>query len=239
MCANYHPVTRTDRLLTYFGIERQAGELPLEFTPEAWPTGLAPFIRRSDDGSGRTLEAGLFGLLPHFAKEVAYGRRTYNARSETVHQLVSFKTAWARGQRCIVPAEAIFEPCWESGKGVRWRIQQPGDVPMGIAGVWAMHPWLKDPAGKALLSFAMLTVNADGHPVFKRMHRPDDEKRMVLILDPADYDRWLQCTVGEAPSFFKQWSQPLDAFPAPLPSRSKNRPARDATPDPDTGELPF
>ena len=88
MCANYRPVTRTDRLLTFFGIERWSDELPLEFNAEAWPTGLAPFIRRSDDGSGRTVEGGMFGLLPHFAKEVVYGRKTYNARSETVHQLV-------------------------------------------------------------------------------------------------------------------------------------------------------
>lgn len=218
MCANYQPVTRLDRLMTFFGIERPAGELPFEFTKEAWPTGLAPFIRRADDG-GHRLEAGHFGLVPHFARELTYGRRTYNARSETVHQLVSFKSAWANGQRCVVPAEAIFEPCWESGKAVRWCIQQPGEVPMGIAGIWFAHPWLKGKDGEPLLSFAMLTVSGEGHPVFKRMHRPDDEKRMVVILEPAEYDRWLQCSVTEAGTFFRQWEGPLDAFPAPLPPR--------------------
>lgn len=228
MCANYTPVTRSDRLLAFFGFSRSPDELPFEFGQEAWPTGLAPFIRRRQGVSleeagadGRELVGGHFGLLPHFAKEVAYGRRTYNARSETVHQLASFKTAWARGQRCIVPAEAIYEPCYESGKPVRWRIQQPGDVPMGVAGIWAEHPWMKDSAGKGVLSFAMLTVNAAGHPVFQRMHAPSDEKRMVLILDPAEYDRWLFCSTAEAATFFKQWLGPLDAFPAPLPPRRK------------------
>jgi putative SOS response-associated peptidase YedK len=230
MCSNYRPVTRQDRLLTFFGVERKAGTTPPELSAEAWPTGLAPFIRRRDDG-GRVLESGHFGLLPHFAKEIAYGRRTYNARSETVHQLPSFRQSWAKGQRCIVPAESIFEPCWESGKAVRWCIQQPGEVPLGVGGIWFEHPTMKDKDGASLLSFAVLTVNADGHPVFKRMHKPTDEKRMVLILDPAEYDRWLQCTPAEAATFFRQWVGPLDAFPAPLPPRGGTRRADGTKPE--------
>ena len=68
----------------------------------------------------------------------------------------------------------------------------------------------------------MLTINADGHPVFEQMHAPGEEKRMVIILDPAEYDRWLQCSPVEAISLFTQWRGALDAFPAPLPARSKN-----------------
>lgn len=220
MCSNYLAVTRTDRLLTFFGVERARDELPVEFEAEIWPQRLAPFIRRAEAGSGnRIIEDGQFGLLPFFAKELAYGRRTYNARSETVAQLPSFRDAWKRGQRCIVPAEAVFEPCYESGAAVRWRIEQPGQVPMGIAGVYTPHPTFKDAKGRPLLSFAMLTVNADGHPVFKRMHKPGDEKRMVVILDPAEYDRWLQCTLAEASGFFRQWTGPLDAVAAPLARR--------------------
>jgi putative SOS response-associated peptidase YedK len=43
------------------------------------------------------------------------------------------KEAWAKGQRCIIPTESFYEPNYESGKAVRWNIQQPGEVPMGIA----------------------------------------------------------------------------------------------------------
>ena len=133
-----------------------------------------------------------------------------------MHELVTYKTPWAKGQRCIIPAEAVFEPCYETGKAVRWCIQQPGQVPMGIAGIY--RDW-KAPDGKRLWTFSMLTVNADGHPVFQRMHKPEDEKRMVLILDPSGYDAWLSCSVAEAPKYFKQWMGPLDAFPAALPPR--------------------
>ncbi|MGO4394440.1 SOS response-associated peptidase family protein [Variovorax sp. M-6] len=110
----------------------ETSRLPSPFSPDwlrssAWSKTVQE-NRRVDDGA--------FGLLPYFAKELAYGRRTYNARSETVATLPSFRDAWRRSQRCVVPAEAILEPSYETSKAVRWRIQQPGEVPMGIAGIY-------------------------------------------------------------------------------------------------------
>jgi putative SOS response-associated peptidase YedK len=216
ICSNYRTVTGADRLLTYFGVEREAKTPPPEVS-EIWPLGLAPFIRLHEDGSGnKVVEDGLFGLLPFFAKEVAYGRKTFNSRSETVDKLPSFRESWKRGRRCIIPAVAVYEPNWESGKAVRWRVSQPGDVPMGLAGVYS--PWT-DAKGVTRGTFAMLTVNADGHPVYQHFHRQGDEKRMIVILDPTDYDRWLTCAPEEAKGFFRQWTKPLDAVADPLPPR--------------------
>jgi putative SOS response-associated peptidase YedK len=215
MCSNYEPVTRADRLLSFFGVVRERDDPPVV----TFPMGLAPFVRLAEGGSGnRRVEDGAFGLLPYFAKELAFGRKTYNARSETVATLPSFRDAWRRGQRCIVPAEGIFEPSYETGRAVRWRIYQPGDVPMGIAGIYTK--WRDPTNGRELFSFAMLTVNADGHPVFQRFHRPEDEKRMVVILDPSEYDKWLTCPLAEAPSFFRQWMGELHTNEVPLPPRA-------------------
>jgi putative SOS response-associated peptidase YedK len=216
MCSNYQPVTRLDRLLTFFGVERDRDE-PLI---DVFPLGIAPFIRLAPDSNGqptRVAEDGIFGLLPSFATELAFGRRTYNARSETVDTLPSFKEAWARGQRCIVPAEAIYEPHWETGKAVRWRIGLPGDVPMGIAGIY--RQW-RHPDGRQMFTFTMLTVNATGHPVMKRFHRPEDEKRMAVILHPNDYDAWLVSSVKDARRFLQQWHGELVASPSPLPPKA-------------------
>ena len=41
MCANYTPVTRADRLLQYFGVQRGRDEPD----HDTFPMGLAPFIR--------------------------------------------------------------------------------------------------------------------------------------------------------------------------------------------------
>ena len=48
----------------------------------------------------------------------------------------------------------------------------------------------------------MFTINADTHPLFKGMHRPDltrppeqQDKRMVVILPETQYEEWLDAPV--------------------------------------------
>ena len=77
---------------------------------------------------------------------------------------------------------------------------------MGIAGLWG---WWRGPDGREWLSFTMLTINADAHPVFNRLHRPGEEKRMVVILDEADYDAWLEVPL-------ERIAEHLRAYPAAL-----------------------
>lgn len=214
MCANYQPVTAQDRLNGFFGVQRPKDELP----PEVYPGGLSPFIVRAADRVelARDLRIGQFGLVPFWAKDLAFGRRTYNARSETAHEKPSFRDAWRQGRRCIVPVEAVYEPNWETGKAVRWRISRRDGAPMGIAGLWGWWRAPNDPSGREWLSFTMLTINADGHAVFQRMHRPGEEKRMVVILDEADYDAWLEAPTPRLREFLKPYpAERLEAHPAP------------------------
>ena len=217
MCSNYRPVTRKDRMLTFFGVERGRDEEPVD----VWPLGIAPFIRLGEPGSGNRIivDDGLFGLLPDFQVELAAGRKTYNARSETVHRLPSFRESWTNGWRCIVPAESVYEPYYENAdaKPVRYLVQQPAAHPFGIAGIY--RKW-RHPDGRELFTFAMLTVNADSHPVYSRLHKPGDEKRMPIFLDREDFGAWLSCPVADAPTFFRQWTGPLEIFASPLPARA-------------------
>ena len=229
MCANYQASADLLRLQRYLQVDIE--NLPV-FEPEVYPVRPAPFVRLVNDGTGiRRVDLGLFGLLPFFAKEKTFGRRTYNARTETIDRLPSFKQAWARGQRCIIPADKIYEPNYESGKPVRWAIEAADGTPLGIAGIWADSPVLKDQAGEPQLSFSMLTVNAAGHPVFQRMHAPQDEKRMVVILEPADYVRWLDCPKDQARTFFRPYTGELRTYAAPRPPPKPRSP-------PSAGEAP-
>ncbi len=236
MCSNYRPVTQADRLLKFFGVVRDGDTVPAD----AWPLGMAPFLRLAEDGSGNVVcEDGIFGLLPHFRVEMAAGRKTYNARTETVATLPSFRQSWKNGWRCIIPCEWIYEPNWETGRAVRWRIQLPNGEPMGVAGIY--RTWTS-PEGERRHTFAMLTVNADGHAIMQRFHKPGDEKRMVVILRPEQYGEWLSCSVAEAPKFFSRWGGALDVMADPLPARPPKaisgkviNPAKPAPPE--TGSL--
>ena len=49
----------------------------------------------------------------------------------------------------------------------------------------------------------MLTVNADGHHVMKHFHKPQDEKRSIVILNDDEYLQWLSASHDEARSLLK------------------------------------
>ncbi len=89
---------------------------------------------------------------------------------------------------------------------------------MGIAGI---YDEVTHPDGRKMFTMAMLTVNADDHEFMRQFHKPGEEKRMVVILDPEDYAEWLTCPVTEADKFIKQWKGPLEGIAAPLPRRAK------------------
>lgn len=177
---------------------------------------LAPALRHNEEGGElhREIFIGQFGLMPFWAKDPTLARRTYNARSETADTKPSFRDAWRRGQRCIIPAECVYLPHYdEAGKATRWQVARADGVPMGIAGLWSLG-WSHN--GAPVPSFAMLTVNADEHPLLRPLHKPDDEKRMVVILDESDYETWLNCPVEAMSGMMTRYpAASLTAEPAP------------------------
>lgn len=50
----------------------------------------------------------------------------------------------------------------------------------------------------------MLTVNADQHPLLKFLHKPRDEKRMVVILSPDSFQIWLAGSEVEVKPLIRQ-----------------------------------
>jgi len=210
MCSNYDPVINKAKLTQYFNVD---GDMPVDLKPRLWPGYAGPFLRRhehADVGDEavpfRELMVGSFGLIPHWAKDTLIARKTYNARSETVHEKPSFRDAWRLSRHCIIPADAIFEPDWRTGKCVPSRIVRTDGKPMGIAGLWS--GW-KAPNGEIIRSFTMLTVNADDHLFMRNYHKPNDEKRMVVILKDDEYDAWLSSPPEESRQFIRQYPAEL------------------------------
>ena len=205
MCSRYQSVRLDEDLRRIFkaAVTGAASELK----KDVFPGYSAPFVRRprerdSGDEAVPEREAciGLFGLLPHWAKDTKLTKTTYNARSETVATKPAFRDAWKTAKHCIIPAWAFYEPDWRTGKHVATRIARADGQPLGIAGLWS---WWKPPAGDVVLSFTMLTINADSHPVMCHYHRPDDEKRMIVLLREEDYDSWLDAPTDGSMNFMR------------------------------------
>ncbi|AGR72830.1 hypothetical protein Y029_3023 [Burkholderia pseudomallei MSHR303] len=77
-----------------------------------------------------------------------------------------------------------------------WQRISVADRPtMCVAGIWRI---LMDQDGSDRNVMSMITVNADGHPLMSRMHKPVDEKRSVVILRPDDWEEWLTTSNVEA-----------------------------------------
>jgi putative SOS response-associated peptidase YedK len=53
-------------------------------------------------------------------------------------------------------------------------------------------------SGELVVSFSMLTVNADEHPVMRQFHKPGDEKRTPVIIAPDLHDAWLGAEPAKA-----------------------------------------
>jgi putative SOS response-associated peptidase YedK len=198
MCSHYESVKDQQVLKSDFKVNHipEGGKLDL------WPGYMGPFIRLNDTSEASELLIGSFGLIPHWATDTKIARNTYNARSETVAQKPSFRDAWKAGQKCIIPADAIFEPDWRSGKAVPARISRADGKSLGIAGLWSV--W-KSPKGELIHSYTMLTINADSHPLMNQFHKPADEKRMVVILHDDQYTQWLNAPISECAYFLKEF----------------------------------
>lgn len=195
-----------------------------------FPRGTGAFIRRARDDAGysRELVAGKWGLIPWFAKEAKLAYQTNNARSEELAAKASFKLPWARGQRCIIPAETFDEPYWgpydaQFKKCEWWRFRRADGRPWGLAGLW--NTWTDKATGEVHESYTMLTINADGHPLMGRMHKNEldpktkeplpleqQDKRSVIPLELADVDTWLAGTQQEAAALLRV--PPVEIFNA-------------------------
>ena len=191
MCVQYLTTVNVDWIKSHFDLD-----LPASTAHDVFPTYPGPIVLRSHHTDRTAIGLARFGLLPSWAKEEAFGRKTYNARAETVAEKPSYKHAWTKQHYALALADTFYEPCYESGKAVRTAIKQANHEPMAIASIW--DTWTEPDTGELIVSFSMLTIEASHHPVMRRMHKPEDEKRTVVPLRPELFNSWLNATPEEA-----------------------------------------
>lgn len=153
----------------------------------------------------RELVAGQFGLVPRWVKSASDAKlrstKLVNARSEAVTTSNNFRDAWLAGQRCIVPMTAFFEEDWRSGQAVLTRIARVDGKAMGVAGLW--ESWQKN--GETIVSFCLLTINANSHALMHRYQHDGVEKRMPAILSEGTYEAWLTARPDKAKEFMRAY----------------------------------
>jgi putative SOS response-associated peptidase YedK len=156
----------------------------------------------------RVLVPAQWGLVPHWVKSASDAKlrapKLVNAKSDTASTGTAFRDAWLNGQRCIVPMAAFYEDdLRRGGKAVPTRVVRVDGKPMGVAGLWAR--W-QGADGEVIISYCLLTVNANNHALLHRYGQPGSEKSMPAILNEGAYDAWLTARPAKAKEFMRQYA---------------------------------
>jgi putative SOS response-associated peptidase YedK len=201
MCGRYLNNADPDLIARAFGLDefsqtaRDLGGRALRPRFNIAPTQLVPvvrnrtaegqrlaIIRRADGAAERELVTVRWGLIPSWARDPAIGNRMINARAETVAEKPAFRAAF-KARRCVVPASGFYE--WKrQGRGPKqpYLIQRRDGQPMGFAGLW--ETWADPATGEVVTTCTIVTCAPN--ELMAELH-----DRMPVILDPADYDAWL------------------------------------------------
>jgi putative SOS response-associated peptidase YedK len=149
---------------------------------DAWPRRQAA-IARIDDGARviDTMQWGVPLTMPGKREGTTVTKRITNVRNLTSSFWKSMLATPAR--RCLVPFSEFAEPKIGHGREEHWFTVN--DRPVGaFAGIW--RPTEEGDA------FAFLTT--EPNPLVAPLH----PKAMPVVLDEADYDRWLTADYADA-----------------------------------------
>jgi putative SOS response-associated peptidase YedK len=183
VCGRFSLSTPSTEIAEHFQLEEvPALEPRFNVAPGQW---VATIAQAAEQRHG-AIAMRRWGLVPSWSKDEKIGNRLINARAETVGEKPSFRTALRR-RRCLVPADGFYE--WSGRKGAKqpYYIGFAGHALFAFAGLW--ERWTH-PEGERIETCTLLTTSASEQ--LRALH-----DRMPVIVDPADYDLWLDPEIQE------------------------------------------
>lgn len=197
MCGRFALYATPEELIDAFDLEEVSEDYGPAFN-------IAPTLQVAvvPNRPTRRLRMARWGLIPSWAKDRSIGSRMINARSETLKDKPSFRSAFKR-RRCLVLASGFYEWKKEGKAKVPHFIRMKTKRPFAFAGLWEI--W-KDPDGdpesEKVASCTIVTTSANA--LIAPIH-----KRMPVILPAAAIDPWLDQSL-EDPEALLELLQPHD-----------------------------
>jgi putative SOS response-associated peptidase YedK len=184
MCGRYTLKSPVERLAEKFHL---TDTLSLKPRYNIAPSQPVAVVRRLPDNSDRKLAILRWGLIPAWVKDSASGAQPINAKAETAAEKPMFHDAFRR-RRCLVPADGFYEWRQEDKRKQPVYICMKDREPFAFAGLW--EHW-ENQDGQAIESCTILTT--EPNDLLKPIHN-----RMPVILNPKDYDLWLDPDVRDS-----------------------------------------
>ena len=181
MCSRYNLTAPPDAVRAWFGLAA-VHEFPPRYNIA--PTQPVAIVRNGLRGQ-RELALVRWGLIPSWVKDPRERATLVNARAETAAEKPSFRGGM-RHRRCLVPATGYYEWTGKTRARMPHLIRPAAGGLMALGGLW--EHWL-GADGSELETMAILTV--DANETVAGIH-----DRMPLVIQPADFERWLDCRPG-------------------------------------------
>lgn len=204
---------------------------PRQFVTPGSPIAIVRQTRFAGE-SARHFALVRWGFIPGWVKEPKPGRPLINARAETVLDKPSYRNAMRR-RRCLIPADGFYE--WQGdipGKKRPFFIHHKGDGLFAFAGIW--ENWM-GADGSELDTAAIITTTPNAE--ISKIH-----DRSPAIIQPQDFEQWLDCENVAAEEAAELLRPPPDGFfmlePTIIQRRPPpSKPAANPPPKPDQMKL--
>ena len=168
-------------------LTRQLGlTLPTDYSPRynVAPNQAVLGIRATGERSREAVWLR-WGLVPAWSPEPRVKYSTINARAETVAEKPAYRQAF-RQRRCLIPADGFYEWRKVGDRKQPYWIGMTDQSSFVFAGLW--EHW--EQAGEVVESCTILVTQANDR--ISEIH-----DRMPVILEPSDYDHWLDPAVRD------------------------------------------
>ena len=136
-----------------------------------------------------------WGMIPPWTKtgeDAADLRtRTINARSETIYEKPSFRSAAKAGKRCLIPVSGFYEWHTLKGKKFPFYITMTDQKITSVAGLW--DEWADPETGELVRTYTLLTGEAN--PLLAAIH--NTKERMPCLLTREAEQLWLNTELTE------------------------------------------
>lgn len=195
---------------------RAVGDLVAELEAEAdanlelrasWnvaPTTDVPILleRLVEGEPQRQIHVAKWGLVPRWAKDPSVAVRAFNARSETVLEKPTFRSA-IKSRRCAVPVEGYYE--WKKlpdGSKQPYFVHRPDGKLITFAG---LYEWWKDPdksdsdPEQWLLSCTILTMASPPEGELASLH-----DRLPIPVEGEALADWLDPSAEDVPALLER-----------------------------------
>jgi len=177
MCGRFAFYSPSEATAALFGVATSIEVVPRY---NIAPTQFIAAVRR-DEQNTPELAMLRWGLVPYWAKDPSIGNRMINARSETVTEKPSFRSAY-RKRRCLILADGFYEWRKAADGKTPYFISGADGSPFAFAGLW--ESWSSKDSDESLESAAIITAAASDF--MAQLHQ-----RMPVVIHPDLADRWL------------------------------------------------